>query len=39
MLLAMGYEGTTGSGSVTQLRNDGGIDGVIDQDVLGLSRV
>ena len=39
LLLAMGYGGTTGSGSVTQLSNDGGIDGVIDQDVLGLSRV
>ncbi len=39
LLLAMGYGGTTGSGSVTQLTDDGGIDGVIDQDVLGLSRV
>ncbi|WP_370260306.1 restriction endonuclease [Cryobacterium sp. TMT3-29-2] len=39
MLLAMGYGGTTGSGSVTRLSNDGGIDGVIDRDVLGLSRV
>lgn len=39
LLLAMGYGGTTGSGSVTQLSNDGGIDGVIDQDVLGISRV
>lgn len=39
LLLAMGYGGTTGSGAVTQLSNDGGIDGVIDQDVLGLSRV
>lgn len=39
LLLAMGYGGATGSGSVTQLSNDGGIDGVIDQDVLGLSRV
>ncbi|WP_104091040.1 restriction endonuclease [Cryobacterium sp. N19] len=39
LLLAMGYGGTSGSGSVTQLSNDGGIDGVIDQDVLGLSRV
>ena len=35
LLLAMGYGGTGGSGSVTQLSNDG----VIDQDVLGLSRV
>lgn len=39
LLLAMGYGGTTGTGNVTQLSNDGGIDGVIDQDVLGLSRV
>ena len=39
LLLAMGYGGTTGAGSVTRLSNDGGIDGVIDQDVLGLSRV
>lgn len=29
----------TGTGNVTQLSNDGGIDGVIDQDVLGLNRV
>ena len=39
LLLAMGYGGANGSGSVTQLSNDGGIDGVIDQDILGLSRV
>lgn len=39
LLVAMGYGGTTGSGSVTQVTNDGGIDGVIDQDILGLSRV
>lgn len=39
LLLAMGYGGTGGSGAVTKLTNDGGIDGVIDQDVLGLSRV
>lgn len=39
LLLAMGYGGTTGTGNVTQLSNDGGIDGVIDQDVLGLNRV
>lgn len=39
LLLAMGYGGTTGAGSVTQISNDGGIDGVIDQDILGLSRV
>lgn len=39
LLLAMGYGGTSGTGSVTGISNDGGIDGVIDQDVLGLSRV
>lgn len=39
LLLAMGYGGTTGAGSVTQLSNDGGIDGVIDQDILGVNRV
>jgi len=39
LLLAMGYGGASGSGTVTQLSNDGGIDGVIDQDILGLNRV
>lgn len=39
LLLAMGYGGTGGRGAATQLSNDGGIDGVIDQDVLGLNRV
>jgi len=39
LLVAMGYGGTNGRGSVTPLTNDGGIDGVIDQDILGLSRV
>lgn len=39
LLLAMGYGGSNGRGTVTGLRNDGGIDGVIDQDILGLSRV
>lgn len=39
LLLAMGYGGTSGAGNVTQLSNDGGIDGVIDQDILGLNRV
>ncbi|MGP5593700.1 restriction endonuclease [Corynebacterium flavescens] len=39
LLLAMGYGGTSGTGSVTQLSNDGGIDGVIDQDILGINRV
>lgn len=39
LLLAMGYGGTGGRGAVTGLSQDGGIDGVIDQDVLGISRV
>lgn len=39
LLLAMGYGGTSGAGSVTKMSNDGGIDGVIDQDILGLNRV
>lgn len=39
LLLAMGYGGADGSGAATQLVNDGGIDGVIDQDVLGLNKV
>jgi restriction system protein len=39
LLLAMGYGGATGKGATTTLTNDHGIDGVIDQDVLGLSRV
>ncbi len=39
LLLAMGYGGTNGRGTVTSLINDGGVDGVIDQDILGLNRV
>jgi restriction system protein len=41
LLLAMGYGGTTASveGSLTKTSGDGGIDGVIDQDPLGLDRV
>ena len=39
LLLAMGYGGVGGRGVTTDLMNDGGIDGVIDQDVLGLSKV
>lgn len=39
LLLAMGYGWTATSGAATKRSNDGGIDGVIDQDVLGLSRV
>jgi restriction system protein len=39
LLLAMGYGGVGGRGVATSFTNDGGIDGVIDQDVLGLSKV
>lgn len=38
LLMAMGYGGAEGTATRTQLSNDGGIDGVIDQDALGLSR-
>src|SRR5699024_9249461 len=31
--------GTSRAGAVTKMSNDGGIDGVIDQDILGLNRV
>lgn len=39
LLVAMGYGGTGGKAAATQLVNDGGIDGIIDQDVLGLNKV
>ena len=39
LLLAMGYGGAHGRGEVTQLTNDKGIDGIIDQDALGLRKV
>lgn len=39
LLVAMGYGGADGQATVTQQVNDGGIDGVIDQDALGLNRV
>ncbi|AKV55316.1 Mrr restriction system protein [Bifidobacterium actinocoloniiforme DSM 22766] len=39
LLIAMGYGGTHGKGTVTRLTNDGGIDGIIDQDALGLSKI
>lgn len=39
LLLAMGYGGAEGTATRTRLSNDGGIDGVIDQDALGLSRI
>ena len=39
VLLAMGYGGSERRGMVTKASNDGGIDGVIDQDALGLSKI
>ncbi len=39
LLLAMGYGGAEGSATRTQLSGDGGIDGIVDQDALGLSRI
>lgn len=39
LLMAMGYGGVAGHGSVTGRSGDGGIDGVIKQDKLGLDVV
>lgn len=39
LLIAMGYGGSLGKATRTRLSNDGGIDGGIDQDALGLSRI
>lgn len=39
LLMAMGYGGAEGTATRTQLARDGGIDGIIDQDALGLSRI
>lgn len=39
LLIAMGYGGTEGQATRTQLSRDGGIDGIIDQDALGLGRI
>lgn len=39
LLMAMGYGGADGKATRTQLSNDGGIDGIVDQDALGLSRI
>lgn len=39
LLIAMGYGGAEGKATRTQLSSDGGIDGIIDQDALGLARV
>ncbi len=39
LLMKMGYGGMTGHGKVTRQSNDGGIDGIINQDKLGLDVV
>jgi restriction system protein len=39
LIMAMGYGGAEGSATRTQLVADGGIDGIVDQDALGLSRI
>jgi restriction system protein len=39
LLMAMGYGGVAGLGTVTGKSGDGGIDGVIKQDKLGLDVV
>lgn len=39
LLVAMGYSGKNGKAQVTQKSNDGGIDGIINQDPLGTSTV
>lgn len=39
LLSAMGYQGNDGQSLVTSKSNDGGIDGVINQDPLGLQQV
>lgn len=39
LIIAMGYGGAEGTATRTQLAGDGGIDGIIDQDALGLSRI
>ena len=39
LIMGMGYGGAEGTATRTQLSNDGGIDGIVDQDALGLSRI
>ncbi|MGL5828574.1 MAG: restriction endonuclease [Angustibacter sp.] len=39
LIIAMGYGGANGTGTRTRLSRDGGIDGIVDQDALGLSRI
>jgi len=39
LLVKMGYKGQNGNAKVTQATNDGGIDGIINQDALGTRTV
>ncbi len=39
LLLAMGYGGALGTGQATRITNDGGIDGIIQEDKLGLDMI
>ena len=39
LLIAMGYQGDNGSSQITPFTNDGGIDGIINQDPLGTQTV
>lgn len=39
LLVAMGYRGPNGTSRVTQSTNDGGIDGIINQDALGTNTI
>ncbi|MBN6048713.1 restriction endonuclease [Lactobacillus helveticus] len=39
LLIKMGYKGTEGGALVTQKSNDGGIDGILNQDALGFRKV
>jgi len=39
LLVKMGYKGQNGNAKVTQTTNDGGIDGIINQDALGTNTV
>ncbi len=39
LLVAMGYGGAEGQATVTRQSGDGGIDGIIDQDTLGINRL
>ena len=39
LMEGMGYGGYEGAGHLTPLTNDGGIDGIIDEDKLGFNRI